>query len=84
MTKSKRTTTRADDLFITCDILQSIAESYPARSRERKAVRDAAEALVFMTMHEQLNTSYDKFRRSTKRGLTRAQEQTLRSMGIKP
>ena len=84
MTKSKRLTTRADSLFTTCDILQSIAENYPARSRERKAVRDAAEALVFLSTHEQLKPSYDKFRRSAKRGLTRAQEQTLRSVGIKP
>jgi hypothetical protein len=84
MPKSKRTTMRADHLLTTCAILQSIAENCPARSRERKAVRDAAEALVFVTRHEQLKTSYDKFRRAAKRGPTRAREQTLRSAGITP
>ena len=81
MAKVKRP---VDPLVATCGILQSIAESYPARSRQRKAVREAAEALVFLTMHKQLRVSYDAFRRSVKKGLTKAQEQTLRRMGIKP
>lgn len=85
MAKLKRPTTQADDTLVgTCGILQTIAESYPARSRERKAVREAAEALVFLKMHQQLKVSYDAFRRSAKRGLSKAQEQVLRRMGIKP
>jgi hypothetical protein len=84
MTKSKNPESRLDDLAATCKLLEAIAASYPARSRKRKAVRDAAEALVFLTMHKQLKASYDRFRQSATRGLTRTQEQTLRSMAIKP
>ena len=84
MTKSKRSESQMDDLLATCRVLEAIAESYPARSRKRKAVREAAEALVFLTMHEQLKASYDAFRKSATKGLTGEQEQTLRRMGIEP
>ena len=82
MTKSKSPESQ-DDLRATCKVLEAIAESYPARSRKRRAVREAAEALLFLTMHKQLKASYDRFRQLATKGLTRTQEQTLRRMGIK-
>ena len=84
MTKSRHSESQMDDLLATCRILEAIAESYPARSRKRKAVREAAAALVFLTMHKQLKASYDAFRKSATKGLTREQERTLRRMGLKP
>jgi hypothetical protein len=84
MTKLRRVTAPPDQMLATCEILRSIAGSYPARSRERKAIREAAEAFVFLTMHEQLKASYDQFRRLARKGLTKAQKRTLRRMGIKP
>lgn len=69
ITKSKRPKTGAADVRVTCDILHSIAESYPVRSRERKAVSEAAEALVFLTTHEQLKASYDEFVDRQRKGL---------------
>jgi hypothetical protein len=83
--KSKRGAIQAvDPLVITCGILESIVASYPVRSRERKAIREAAEALIFLTQHQQLKASYLAFRRVTNRRLTAAQEEILRSIGIEP
>ena len=85
MTKSTRGATQpGDPLLITCEILESIFASYPARSRERRAIREAAEAIIFLTQHRQLKASYLEFRRGTNRRLTAAQEEILRSIGIEP
>jgi hypothetical protein len=75
---------KKDDMLAICEILQSIAESYPTRSRGRKALRTAADAFVFVTTHKRLATSYAAFRRASARSLTREQELTLKRMGIKP
>jgi hypothetical protein len=82
MGKTKRPGIALEKPLITCEILRTVAESYPARSRQRRAVREATEALVFVTTHRQLKASFEEFRRSSAKPLTETQEQTLKKLGI--
>jgi hypothetical protein len=65
-----------------CSILESVAKSFPRGSAQRKAIREAAEAYVFLQLHRNLKAAYDKFRRKCQTGLTVAQKQAIREMGI--
>jgi hypothetical protein len=67
----------------TCKILESVAKRYPPGSAEHEAIRRAAEAFIYLRLHESLKSSYEAFRQSSTKPLTKAQRQTLKEMGVK-
>jgi len=66
----------------TCKILQSIAKTYPRGSAEREALREAVDAFVYLELHKGLKRSYEAFRRSCTKPLTKAQQQVLKRAGV--
>ncbi len=66
----------------TCAVLESIAESYPRGSAERAAIRAAADAFIYLRLHEGLKKSYGAFRRRCTKPLTKAQLQVLKRAGV--
>ena len=68
----------------TLDVLGSVAGAYPPDSIESAAVREAAEALLFIRLHQNLQASYDRFRANCDRDLPEERREALRSMGIDP
>jgi hypothetical protein len=65
-----------------CSILESVAKSFPRGSAQSKAVREAAEAYIFLQTHRSLKAAYGRFREMCQTELTAAQKWTLREMGI--
>ena len=65
-----------------CSILEAIAGSFPDESKEARAIRDATDAYVFLQLHLKLRRSYEASRKAGLRGLTAAQTEHLREMGI--
>ena len=70
------------EIRATCKILESIAKSYPRGSAERGAIRQAADAFIYLRLHEGLKQSYEAFRRSCTKPLTKAQQQVLKRAGV--
>ena len=66
----------------TCKILESVAKSYPRGSAERGAIREASDAFIYLRLHEALKQSYEAFRRSCTKPLTKAQQRVLKSAGV--
>ena len=69
-----------DDLLI----LESIANVFDKNSVQYKAIEEAAQALIFLNLHQELKKSYEKFRMQSDKELTKSQKKHLRDMGIKP
>lgn len=67
-----------------CQILESIAQTFPDDSEEAKAIKEAAEAYIFLNLHIRLRGAHDAFRQAGLEGLTEEQEQYLRGMGVDP
>ena len=67
-----------------CAVLESISESYGEGSKEAEAIRAAGEAYLYLQLHLQMKHAYADFRRKSLEGLSEAQEQNLRDMGIDP
>ena len=66
----------------TCKVLQGVAKNYPRGSPERAAIRDAADAFIFLRLHDELRKSYEAFRRSCSKPLTKSQKQVLKRAGV--
>lgn len=66
----------------TCKVLESVARSYPRGSAERGAIKEAADAFIYLRLHQALKQSYEAFQRSCAKPLTKAQRQVLRRMGV--
>jgi hypothetical protein len=71
------------EIRATCKILESVAESYPRRSTEYKAIRKAAYAFIFLRLHKNLKRSYELFRKNSTKPLTKAQRQVLKQVLMK-
>ena len=86
MPKSRKPVSDAEAMDIeiraTCKILESIAKSYPRGSAERAAIREAADAFIYVRLHEGLKQSYEAFRRSCTKPLTKAQQRILKRAGV--
>ena len=65
-----------------CDVLGSVAGTYPEDSEEARAIKEAAEAYLFLQLHLKLRSAYQAFRESAHGGLTSDQQQRLREVGI--
>jgi len=65
-----------------CKILESIAKIFPRGSAERTAIREAADAFIYLRLHEGLKQSYEAFRRGCTKPLTKAQRQVLKRAGV--
>lgn len=72
------------EIRATCKILESVAKKYPRGSSERKAIREAAEAFIYLRLHEGLKKHYRAYQRSCAKPLTQAQKQVLKRAGIAP
>ena len=70
------------EIRATCKILESVARSYSRGSAERNAIREAADAFIYLRLHDGLKQSYEAFRRSCTKPLTRAQQQVLKRAGV--
>lgn len=70
------------EIRATCKVLESVAKSYPRGSAERIAIREAADAFIYLRLHEGLRQSYEAFRRSCTKPLTKAQQQVLKRAGV--
>lgn len=70
------------EIRATCKVLESVAKGYPRGSAERKAIREAAEAFIYLRLHEGLKKSYRAYRRSCAKPLTEAQKQVLKRAGV--
>ena len=86
MPKPRRQSSKADtmdaEIRATCAILESVAKGYPQRSAEREAVQEAAHSFIYLRLHEGLRASYEAYRRSLTKPLTKAQTRVLERMGI--
>jgi len=67
-----------------CGILESIAQTFPDDSEKVNAIKEAAEAYIFLQLHIKLRSAYEAFRQMGLKGLTDEQEQHLREMGVDP
>ena len=65
-------------------LLESISNAYEGGSKEAEAIRDAAEAYIYLQLHLKFKHEYASFRRQSLEGLSEAQRQHLRDMGIDP
>jgi hypothetical protein len=83
-TKSPLKKPSSDDVFLTCEVLCSLAETYPPKSRERRAIREAAEAFIFVRTQERVKAAYEKFSKASTKTLTRTQKRILRQISIEP
>jgi hypothetical protein len=68
----------------TLKILESIANSFDKNSVQYKAMEEAAQAFLFLNMHKDLKTAYEKFRMGSGKELSEYEKQHLRDMGIDP
>jgi hypothetical protein len=68
----------------TLKILESIANSFDKNSVQYKAIEEAAGALTFLKMHDDLKTAYENFRMASDKELSESHTQHLRDMGIDP
>ena len=86
MNKSRRPVSDAEamdrEIRATCKILETVAKGYPRGSVERAAIRKAADAFIYLRLHEGLKKSYQAFRRSCTKPLTKAQKQVLKRAGV--
>ena len=86
MPKSRKPVSDAEamdlEILATCKILESIGKSYPRGSAERGAIREAADAFIYLRLHEGLKQSYEAFRRSCTKPLTKTQQEVLKRAGI--
>ena len=86
MPKSRKPVTGGDamdrEIRATCKILESVAKNYPRGSAERGAVREAANAFIYLRLHEGLKQSYEAFQRSCTKPLSKAQQRVLKRMGV--
>jgi hypothetical protein len=67
-----------------CEILATIAKTFPEDSEQVKAIKEAAEAYIFLQLHLKLRNAYEAYRQMSLDVLTDEQEQHLREMGIDP
>ena len=65
-------------------ILESVANSFDKDSVQYQAIEEAAQALIFLNMHKDLQKAYEQFRMQGDQELSEAQKQHLRDMGIEP
>jgi hypothetical protein len=65
-------------------ILESIANSFDKDSVQYMAIEGAAQALMFLNMHQDLKKAYKQFRMQRDKELSETQKQHLRDMGIDP
>ncbi len=72
------------EIRATCKILESVAKNYPRGSAERGAIREAADAFIYLRLHEGLKQSYEAFQGNCTKPLTKAQRQVLKRMGVAP
>ena len=70
------------EIRATCKVLESVAKSYPRGSAEHRAIREAADGFIYLRLHEGLKQSYEAFRRSCTKPLTKAQQQVLKRAGV--
>jgi hypothetical protein len=70
------------EIRATCKLLQEVAKNYPRGSAECAAIRDAADAFIFLRLHDGLRKSYEAFRRSCSKPLTKSQKQVLKRAGV--
>jgi len=70
------------EIRATCKVLASVAKNYPPGSAEKKAIREAVDAFVYLRLHEGLKKSYEAFQRSCTKPLTKTQRQLLKKMGV--
>ena len=63
-------------------LLEGVAKTYPRGSPERAAIRDAADAFIFLRLHDELSKSYEAFRRSCSKPLTKSQKLVLKRAGV--
>lgn len=71
------------EIRATCKVLKIVAKKYPSGSAERAAIREATDAFVYLRLHEGLKQSYEAFRESCTKPLTKAQQQVLKRAGVK-
>ncbi len=88
MAKSRKPVSDAEamdrEIRATCKILKSVAKNYARGSVERGAIRQAADAFIYLCLHEGLKKSYKAFQRSCTKPLPKAQRQVLKRMGVAP
>lgn len=86
MRKSRKPVSHAElmeqEIHATCKILESVAKSYRRGSAEHKAIRQAAEAFVYVRQHEALKIGYEAYRRSCTKPFTKAQIRVLQKAEI--
>ncbi len=66
----------------TCKILDAVAKTFPRGSAERIAIREAADAFVYLRLHELLKKSYATFRASCPKPLTKTQVRVMKRAGV--
>lgn len=72
------------DIEKVCSILQTISKQYASDSNEAHALKDAAQAFIFLVHHTTLKSAFEKYQDAFKRPLGPAEIEHLKSMGIKP
>ena len=70
------------EIRATCKILELVSKNYPRGSAERFAIREAADAFVYLRLHEGLKKSYEAFRRNCTKPFAKAQQQVLKRAGV--
>jgi hypothetical protein len=68
----------------TLTVLASIANSFDKHSVQYKALEEAAHAVLFLNMHQELKAAYERFRVQGDKELSESDKEHLRSMGIEP
>lgn len=72
------------DFENTSSILKKIAESFPAKSPEAKAIKASAHAFLFLQSHNALKKSFNYYMAKVGKPLSKFHRMTLRDMGIDP
>jgi len=70
------------EIRATCKILESVSKRYPRGSAERVAIREAADAFIYLRLHEGLKESYELFKQRCTKPLSKAQQQVLKRAGV--
>ena len=65
-------------------ILESISNSFDKSSVQYKAIEEAAQAFVFLNMHQDLKKAFEQFCMFGDSELTEAHKQHPRDKGIEP
>lgn len=65
-------------------ILESVVNSFDKDSVQYIAIEEAARALIFLNMHEDLKKAYEQYRMHCDEELSDTHKQHLRDMGIAP